>query len=348
MLAVAVDEKSRVSIVEIPRPAPGRYEALVRTELAALCNATDTEIIAKELPAVRRYPALLGHESVGTVECVGPGVRSYRPGDRVVGALLLTPTDPAYAAGFGGFCQYTLARDYPAMKAEGAIDEKPGDDVVFKIMRTVPRDIPVEAAVLLCTWREVLGSYADFRLREARRLLVFGGGPVGQSFVRFARLSGMQYVALVDPHEEKRALATRLGAGETFGRGDPRLASLSRAAGSPVDAVVDAAGREEIPSLAVPLIREGGRLCVYGLYRNGTVSLDTIAAPRNWSLLYHQWPIRESEYEAQEQLVSWIRSGSLDWQAFVTSRHPVRDVAKAVEDVRSRTAQKVLLEYPAE
>mgnify|MGYP000019402308 CR=1 FL=1 len=55
---------------------------------------------------------------------------------------------------------------------------------------------------------------------EVRRLLVFGGGPVGLSFVRFARLKGMEYVGLVDSHPEKRTLAGRFGAHETFARDD--------------------------------------------------------------------------------------------------------------------------------
>jgi threonine dehydrogenase-like Zn-dependent dehydrogenase len=169
---------------------------------------------------------------------------------------------------------------------------------VFKIMRTVPLDIPVEAAALLCTWREVLGSFTDFRLHEVRRILVFGGGPVGLSFVRFARLRGMEYIGLVDSHREKRELAERFGAHETFGRDD--------------------AGLEK---------------------------LDTAAAPRNWSLHYHQWPIRESEAAAQETLVEWVRSGKLDWREFVTSRYPIREIEKGIADIRARKAVKVLLDY---
>ena len=348
MLAVATNGRGQVSLAEIPEPVPGDYEAVVRNEVACLCNATDSEIIDGELAGVDRYPALLGHEGAGTVVRVGPRVRSYRVGDRVVGALLLQPTDPAFGSGFGGFCEYVVARDYPAMKVDGAIQERPGQDVVFKIMRAVPQDIPAEAAALLCTWREVLGSFADFRLHEVRRLLVFGGGPVGLSFVRFASLRGMDYVGLVDSHPEKRELAVRFGAHETFARDDVRLAKLRRDGGNDrarVEAVVDAAGREEILARAVRIIPEGGRVCVYGLYREGRVGLETGAAPRNWSLLYHQWPIRESESAAQEPLIAWVRSGALQWSDFVSARYPIREIDKGIADIRSRKAVKVLLDY---
>jgi threonine dehydrogenase-like Zn-dependent dehydrogenase len=348
MLAVAVDDNRNLSMVEIPQPVPGDYEAVIRTEVACLCNATDSEIINGELDAVDKYPTLLGHEGAGTVVQVGPKVRSYKVGDRVVGALLLEPTDSAFGSGFGGFCEYVVASDYPAMKADHAIEERPGQDIVFKIMRTVPQDIPTEAAALLCTWREVLGSFMDFRLHEVRRILVFGGGPVGLSFVRFARLRGMEYIGLVDSHPEKRDLAVRFGADETFSRNDPRLEKLARPAQggqAAVEAVIDAAGREEILTAAVTIIPEGGRVCVYGLYRDRRVGLEIAAAPRNWSLLYHQWPIRNSESAAQEPLVDWLRSGELQWREFVTSRYPVREIAKGVTDIRSHKAIKVLLDY---
>jgi threonine dehydrogenase-like Zn-dependent dehydrogenase len=348
MLAVAVDREKKVSMVDIPEPVPGDYEAVIRNEVACLCNATDSEIIDGELDAVNKYPALLGHEGAGTVVRVGSRVRSYRVGDRVAGALLLEPTDPGFGSGFGGFCEYVVARDYPAMNADGAIEERPGEDIVFKIMRTVPLDIPVEAAALLCTWREVLGSFTDFRLHEVRRILVFGGGPVGLSFVRFARLRGMEYIGLVDSHREKRELAERFGAHETFGRDDAGLEKLARPEGggaAGVEAIIDAAGRQEILDRAARIVPEGGRVCVYGLYREKRVGLDIAAAPRNWSLHYHQWPIRESEAAAQETLVEWVRSGKLDWREFVTSRYPIREIEKGIADIRARKAVKVLLDY---
>ena len=171
---------------------------------------------------------------------------------------------------------------------------------------------------------------------------------MGLSFVRFARLLGMEYIGLVDSHAEKRELARQFGADETFSRDDPDLSKLSRIANkgeSPVEAVIDAVGKEEILNAAVKIIPEGGRVCVYGLYRKPRIELNADNAPRNWSLLYHQWPIRETEAEAQTQLIEWLRSGALTWQDFVSSRYPIRDVGSGIADIRSRKAVKILLEY---
>ena len=346
MFSIAVERNGQIRMVEIPDPLPSPYQAVIKSEAACICNATDREIVDGNLPEVQRYPALLGHENVGVVVSVGNRVVSYQSGDRVVGGLLLTPTDPAYASGFGGFSQYVLADDYVAMKRDGVLDEKPGDDVVCSVMRVVPPDIPVEAAAMLCTWREVLGSFNDMRILDAKRLIVFGGGPVGQSFVRFAKLLGAEFVGLIDSHQSRRRLAATLGADEVFGRDDPRLLrQYAREAGQEIDAVIDAVGREEVLNAGLQIIRQSGAVCVYGLLGSRRATFDTRSAPRNWRLAMHQWPIRDSEAFAQEPLCDWIRAGALNWQNFIQGQFPIADTATAMEQVRSRKVLKVLLRF---
>ena len=346
MLSIAVDQHGTILPVEIPDPIPSPYQALIRTEAACICNATDAEIVEGRLPAVQCYPTLLGHENVGVVVAVGNRVTSYQVGDRVVGGLLLTPTDPTYSSGFGGFSQYVLADDYAAMQRDHILQENPGDDVVCKIMRVIPPDIPVEAAAMLCTWREVLGSFTDMDLLEAKRLIVFGGGPVGQSFVQFAKLLGMEFVGLVDSHESRRSLAVTLGADDVFTRDEPRLLKhYAREAGQEIDAVIDAVGKEEILQIGLRMIRQGGAVCVYGLLGDRQIMLDTKYAPRNWHLAMHQWPVRESEAAAQETLCDWIRNGKLDWQDFIQGEFAVTETAAAMAQVRARTVLKALLRF---
>ena len=77
MLAVAVTTPGEVRVVEVPEPAPGPYQAKVRTELSCLCNSTDTKLIKGHFPGIEDYPLLLGHETVGLVQSVGANVRSF-------------------------------------------------------------------------------------------------------------------------------------------------------------------------------------------------------------------------------------------------------------------------------
>jgi NADPH:quinone reductase-like Zn-dependent oxidoreductase len=149
MRAVVVTQPGEVRIVELEKPEPGPYQALVRTEVASLCNSTDGKLVAGHFPGVDRYPLVLGHESAGIVETVGAKVRNFQLGQRAIGGLVFDFGEAGYASGWGGFCDYTLVNDHDAMVADGVADAAHGWAEVYEIQRAVVPDIPLAAAVLL-------------------------------------------------------------------------------------------------------------------------------------------------------------------------------------------------------
>jgi NADPH2:quinone reductase len=70
---------------ELPRPSPGEGQVLVRVGAAAL-NPIDLYIRAGAVTMPLPKPFIPGCDLAGTVEAVGPGVKNYRPGDRVWGS----------------------------------------------------------------------------------------------------------------------------------------------------------------------------------------------------------------------------------------------------------------------
>lgn len=347
MRAVAVVEPGRLEIVDIPRPTPGPYDALVRNQAAFICNATDRKLVAGHFPGIGRdkYPMLLGHENVGVVEEVGRKVRSFKPGDRVIGGLLFSPTDPKFSSGWGGFCEYLFASDHAAMVADGVADDAHGWREVYQIMKKVPDDIPLEAAALLCTWREVYAGFSDFQLKKGDDILIFGAGPVGLSFCRFAKLLGMGWVGVVDPLPVKRQKAAAFGADETFTPDSPELKNLTARRGGPLDAVIDAVGHQAIINAGLPLIRLAGSICVYGVVGTPSITVEKDTGPYNFNLFMHQWPTRTAESAAQAPLIEWIRAGTLSHKDFLTAEYPVREAAQAMKATEEPDAIKTLLRF---
>jgi Zn-dependent alcohol dehydrogenase len=341
MRAVVASEPGKLDVMDIVAPGVGPYQALVKTEVAALCNATDSKLLSGNFPGVNTFPMVLGHEGAGIVEQVGAKVRNFKIGDRAIGGLVFQFAESNLASAWGGFCEYTLVNDHDAMVADGVADAEHGWFECYEIQRAVDPDIPVEAAALLCTWREVYGGFGDFRLKAGDRILVYGAGPVGLSFVKIGKLLGLDYIAVVDPLELKRRKALEMGADAAFSSD----ADLAKEFGGSLDAVVDAVGKPAIIEAAVKLIRLGGSVCVYGVLSESSFTVNKSEGPFNFNLFIHQWPTRRREREAQGPLCDWIREGKLRADEFVTHTFDVADVGKALAKVKDGEAVKVLLRY---
>ena len=89
MKTVCVNEPGKVSIIETPVPKPKEYQALVRTEIACVCNNTDSELVAGHFPGMEEsFPFALGHESIGKIVEVGASARNFTEGQRAVSGLV--------------------------------------------------------------------------------------------------------------------------------------------------------------------------------------------------------------------------------------------------------------------
>jgi threonine dehydrogenase-like Zn-dependent dehydrogenase len=345
MRTVAVLEPGKVAIVDTPVPQVGPYQALVKTEVAYLCNATDSKLVQGHFPGVEDYPLALGHESAGIVQKTGDKVRNFQVGDRAIGGLVFDLGDDKMGTGWGGFCEYTLVNDHVAMKEDGVADEAHDWFECYEIQTAVDKDIPVEAAALLCTWREVYGGIGDFQITPEDEVLVFGAGPVGLSFVTFMKLLGVKYVAAVDPILVKRDKALAMGADAVFAPDAPELAKLTETRGKPLDVVIDAVGHEDIINTALPLIKLGGTIGVYGVIAAEAIQLQKHRGPYNFNLFVHQWPTRHRERAAQGPLCQWMRDGKLKAEDFITHEFNLEEIEAALEAVKGGAVIKAMLKY---
>ena len=340
MRSVVVVEPNRVEVRDLPKPTLGPYQALVRTDVCAVCNATDAKVVAGHFPGLSDYPLVLGHEATGIVEAVGAKVTGFKVGDRLLSGMLFDFGDSGCASGWGGMSDYTLANDHDAMKADGAADEAHGWFECHEVQNVVPEGISADDASLLCTWREVYSGIEVFGLKAGDRVLIYGAGPVGLSFVKFGRNLGWKWIGLVDPLEWKRNLATKMGADAVFAPGDDSVRSFG-----PFDAIVDAVGSPKIINAAVPMIKMEGKICVYGVLGEDSFTLDKGPGPYNFNLLIHQWPTRTRERAAMTPLCDWIRAGKLSAEEYVTHRYPVTKINEALDAIKGGTVLKCLIDF---
>lgn len=345
MKAVIVPEPGKIEIRQIETPVINAYQALVKTEMVALCNATDSKLISGHFPGVDTYPLALGHENVGIVVSVGDKVRNFKVGDRVIGGLISDfGSEQDINSGWGGFSEYVVVNDFEVLTEEGLATPENGCWDSFEIQNTVPSHLQPEEAVISCTWREVLGAFKDFRLTPGKKVMVVGSGPVGLSFVKLGKLFGLAQIDIVDMLPAKLEVARQMGADHGYTPDQIATPEFIAAEGRTYDAVIDAVGLDVVVNSVLPLVKMGGDVCVYGVMtKNPTLNLA--AAPYNFDLHMHQWPTRSEEKAAMTTLARWVEEGKLSASDFITHRFKIEQIEDAFAAVKRGEVLKCVLTF---
>lgn len=172
---------------DLPDPRPGRTQCLIKVG-AADVNPIDTYIRGGIVPAKLSFPWILGHDLAGTVLETGPGVKRFRPGNRVWG------TSQGFQGRTGTYCELV------------AVDERwlyPTPDA------STDEEI---AALSLVGITAHLGLVRDAKLKSGEILFVNGGsGGVGSSVVQMAKALGAKVIATAGS-EDKARICRDLGA----------------------------------------------------------------------------------------------------------------------------------------
>ncbi|MGM7669179.1 alcohol dehydrogenase catalytic domain-containing protein [Microbacterium sp. A93] len=273
-----------LTIENLELAAPQGREILVRIEAASICHS-DLSVVEGVRP--RPTPMLLGHESAGIVEELGPDVTDINIGDRVVmtflprcgectqcqtgGRLPCSLGSQSNEAGEligGGFRLGTLADTgeqvnhhlgVSGFATRAVVDERS----VVAIGHDVPPDV---AAVLGCAVLTGGGAILNAaNPTPGATVIVVGLGGVGMAAILMALALGHPVIG-VDAVLSKRELAVQLGAEQAF---DPASA-MTEAARS--ELVIDATGNPRGFETAVALTAPGGTTVTVGLPAAGAMS----------------------------------------------------------------------------
>jgi len=200
-----------VEIADVPRPSPGPGEVLVRMQACGICHS---DLFIAGLPQLPRAPLVLGHEGVGIVEALGPGVGAgLKPaptvGDRV-GIAFLHRTCGQCEFCLTGRETYCPGQVHTGYMVDGALAEYAvaAADYVARIPEGLSS---LEAAPLCCAGLTAYRALRKATLRAGEWVAIFGAGGLGHLAIQLARHLGLR-VAAVDVAPAKLEQAVRLGA----------------------------------------------------------------------------------------------------------------------------------------
>ena len=285
MRAAVFERKGAIKLREVPRPVPGLGEALIRVTLTTICG-TDVHILRGEYPV--RAGLVVGHEPVGVVEELGPGVSGYQPGDRViVGAITPCGQCRACLSGAASQCSH-MGDGYEAIggwRFGNTINGCQAEYVLVPNAQVNLAKIPDglrDEEVVLCPDIMSTGFSASERagVRLGDAVAVFAQGPIGLCATAGAKLSGASLVIGIDRVPARLEMAKRMGADVVLNYEEQDVAAeIKKLTGGGADVAIEALGTQGTFENALRSVRPGGTLSSLGVYSGHlSVPLDAIAA----------------------------------------------------------------------
>jgi len=328
MKTLVVNKNGELSINEVPTPKISEKQALVKMLACGMCG-TDVKLIHKSFKGFPDsvYPIMLGHEGVGEVVEIGADVKGLKKGDKVL--LPFVDADPAVygdlGSGWGAISEYGVVHD-PLAYPQG---EAP--DVAFA-QTVLADDLDPVDAVMFVTFREVLSSIRFFGVKPEDSIVVFGGGPVGQTFIKFLSLLGGKDIVAIDIVDDKLEIAAKNGATKTINSTKQDLtAEIRKLYPNGVKFVLDAVGLPLVANKAMEILADRGAVLCYGVLEKESITIDFSAASYNWSFICQQMPEKKEEADAHEQVLQWVRDGKIVMKDYISDYFKFEDSVAAFD-----------------
>ncbi len=307
--------RGALDLMERALAGPGPGEAVIRVRACGVCR-TDLHVVDDELPDLR-VPIIPGHEVVGTVEQIGPGVTNVAVGDRVgVGWL-------GCACGVCEFCvggqENLCARaEFTGYQRDGGYAESIRADARFAFaLPAMYTD--VEVAPLLCAG--LIGYRAYRRAGEGRRLGIYGFGAAAHIIAQVAVHEQRDVYAFTSRDDRSaQELARSLGAVWAGASGDAPPAVL--------DAAIIFAPVGPLVPEALSRVERGGTVVCAGIHMSDIPSFP-------YPLLWGERVLRSVANLTRDDARGFLEFASRVRIHTRVTQYPLQDANRALDDLRA-------------
>jgi threonine dehydrogenase-like Zn-dependent dehydrogenase len=345
MIAATYTQGRGFKVADVPVPAIGDGDVLLRVEAAGICG-TDLKMLRHGHRKLSDGQTIvLGHEFVGTIEKAGAAVKGLQPGQRVGVA-------PNIGCGQCEMCVRGLANMCPSYSAFG-IDRDgaqaefvqiPAHCIAQGSVIPITGDVSVEQACLAEPLSCAISGVRAAQVTLGDVVLVYGAGPMGLLNAMVAAASGAARVVVVDRNDDRLEWAKQCGATDVLNSAKQPVVEWVNAEtnGRGVDAVIVAVPMAELQTEAIGLLAPYGRLCLFaGLPRgSNAVPLDTNAIHYKQLVVSGMTGGSPADYR---DAMKMIEARRIDVGKVVSDTFPMRQMQQAYDRAVSGQGMKVVI-----
>ncbi len=328
-----------LTLKRVPVPQPGIGEVQIKIHKTAICG-TDVHIYNWDPWSQQhiRPPMVIGHEYVGEITALGPGVSDYSIGDIVSGeGHIVCGHCRNCRAGNGQWCKFTRS---VGVDRDGAFAEYlciPETNVI-----RIPANIPEDIVSFFDAYGNATHTATMFDV-VGEDVLITGAGPIGMMAVGICRQNGARRIIVTDVNQYRLDIAKQMGAHAVVNLAHDKLEDAMREQGmvEGFDVGLEMSGNGAALNQLLKSMRNGGKVALLGIAGPGTVIdwNDVIFKGLTLQGIYGR-----KMYETWYKLMAMIEAG-LDLSPIITHRFHYTEYEKGFEAMNSGHSGKVILDW---
>ncbi|MCW2530328.1 MAG: gutB 4 [Pseudonocardiales bacterium] len=243
MKALQFTAQDRPEVLDLDLPVPADDEVLVAARRVGVCHS-DIELLEGRYIIPFAYPIIPGHEWSGQVAAVGSKVSGFVVGDGVVGECVIGVDHFGFSISGAG-AEYFIAK--PAW------------------LHKIPAGLSYADAALVEPFSVAYSALMHVgNVNASDMLVVLGAGPIGLAVTGGAGKLGATTI-VVEPSEERRAAALKLGAAFAVHPDDAAAFIAQHSGGRGADVVIECSGRPDVMATALEYAGHRARVCYVGI-----------------------------------------------------------------------------------
>jgi len=326
-------------LTEVPEPEVGHNDILIKVRKMAICG-TDVHIYNWDEWSQRtiKPPMVIGHEYVGEIAGMGPGVQGYNLGDRVSGEGHITC----------GHCRNCRAgRIHLCRNTIGVGVNRSGSFAEYLVLPAVnaykiPDAISDEMAAIFDPLGNAVHTALSFNL-IGEDVLITGAGPIGIMAAAVCKHVGARFVVITDINDYRLELAQQIGVTRAVNVSRESLEDVMDDLGmvEGFDVGLEMSGSPPAFRSMIATMNHGGKIAMLGIPPSD-MSIDWTQVV--FKGLFIKGIYGREMYETWYKMAAMIESG-LNLAPIITHRFKFEDFQLGFDAMRSGKSGKVILDW---